>query len=546
MSSISVSGGTIVYIRQSGSNIEYSTDESVWTTITFPCTVTNTNTLSGDVILTFSTDITLTTVNDYFVCGSTNLQFGSSTLKNDGTRPIITIDGVTDYLGLVENGTSTTNGFSNISIYNLEVLSINGSTLKSTNPDWAGWIGQSYYGSGASNNYIKNCSTDGNIPIYCGGIVGGVAANNSGNLTIEGCYSTGSIGSVGGGIIGISAGANSGNVIIQSCWSSGAIDTGAGGIMGNGAQNATIMNCYSTGLIGQQSGGICGQAPGRSGGGIVYISNCYSTGNIGQQGGGIVGNFAGSVNVSNCYSLGNIANSQGGGICGVTNVGGQTITNCYACGTQSGGTGYITGSQSVVNGTYTLGSVVSTLTNNYSEAANASSGWNDTNAKSVLTGVPTTLSFGTSWIQPNGTNTPFFIRNSVYSPYSLNLITTFTQSIDKGDSTTGGVVSGYTYSILAINGVSPSSYPTISIDSTTGIITTSSSITSGLYTIMIYATKNPYNVTQFLMTIIGPTPPGPTPKPKKRKPLIYFNNTTGTTTIIKCKKCKPITIKWCL
>ena len=545
MSSIGVSGGTTVYIRQIGSDIQFSTNELIWTTFTFPCTVLNTDISGGNVIVSFSTDITLTSVNDYFICGSTNLQFGSSSLKNDGTRPIITIDGVTDYMGLVENGTSSSNGYNDIKIINLEVLSTNGSTLQSVNPNFAGWIGQSYYAKGANSNFITNCSTDGDIPIYCGGIVGGVSGSDSGYLSISGCNSTGSIGSVGGGIVAISAGANSGNVIVQSCWSSGTIDTGGGGIMGNGAQNATISSCYSTGLIGQQSGGICGQAPGRSGGGIVYISNCYSTGNIGQQGGGIVGNFSGTVNVSNCYSFGDIANSQGGGICGVTNVGGQTISNCYACGTQSGGTGYITGSQSVVNGTYTLGTV-STLTNNYSEAANASSGWNDTNAKSVLTGDPSTTSYGTSWIQPNGTNTPFLVTNSGYSPYSLQLLKIVSQTVNKGSSTPAGVISGYTYSILSINGLSPSSYSTISIDSSTGEISTTSSTEVRLYTIMVYSTKNPYSITQYGLTVSDPNPPGPTPKPKKRKPVIYFNNTRGTTTIIRCKKCKPITFGWCL
>ncbi len=544
MSSFSLSGGTTFYIKQSGSNVEYSYDNSSWSPISvFPVTIQNLSTSSGYVTIEFITDITLTTSDSYFICGTSYLQFGKTTLNSDGTRPKITIDGVTDYLGLIENGNDGLNGQSYINIDNIEVLATNGSTLKSTNPDWAGWIGQSYYGKGANNNNIRNCSTDGDIPIYCGGLVGAVCGSDSGaELTITGCYSTGAIGSNAGGIIAISGGAYSGSVIIDSCWSSGDIDTGGGGITGNGTQFVTITNCYSTGIIGQLAGGICGSGAGRSGGSTVTVSNCYSTGSIGEQGGGIFGLSVGTVNISNCYSTGNMANSQAGGICGVTNVGGQTISNCYVTGTQTSGTGYIVGSQTVVNGTYSYGTT-STLTNNYSAAANSSSGWNDTNAKSVLTGYPTLTTFGTTWIQPNGTNTAYLLTSSAYSPYSYSLLKTFTQSIEKGESTTGGVVAGYTYSILAINGVSPSSYDTISIDSTTGVISTTSSITSGVYTIMVYSTKNPYSVTQFLLTILGPIPP--TPSKKKKKKIILYNNTKGTTTIINCKKGTKTTVWWC-
>jgi hypothetical protein len=547
MSSIGVSGGTTVYIRQIGSDIQFSTNELIWTTFTFPCTMLNTDTSGGNVIVAFSTDITLTSANDYFVCGSTNLQFGSSSLKNDGTRPKITIDGVTNYLGLIQNGTSSSNGYSLMKIQNLEVLAVNGSTLYSATANSAGWIGQSYFARGAGGNFITNCSSDGDIPSYCGGIVGALPAYESGAfLSISVCNSTGSIGSMAGGILGISAGASSGNVLCQSCWSSGSIDSGGGGIAGNGVQIATIQNCYSTGAIGQQAGGICGQGAGRSATVLVYVLNCYSTGNISFQGGGIIGNLSGVITVANCYSTGNIANSQGGGICGVTNVGGQTISGCYATGTQSSGTGYIIGSQTVVNGTFTIGSVTSTLTNNYSEPANSSSGWNDTNAKSVLAGDPMTTPYGTTWIQPNGLNTPFLLTNSGYTPYSLSLVKIYSETIDQGNSTSSGIVSGYTYSILSINDSLPSVYPTISINSATGAISTTSSTQARNYRIYVYSTKNPYSVTEYFLVVNGSTPPVPPTPKKKKKPLILFNNIAGTTTIIKCKTCKPITIRWCL
>ncbi len=546
-SSISASGGSMIFIRQSGSSVEYSLDSETWNIVLFPSTIINTSPSDGYVTIEFVTDLTLTTVNDYFVCGSTYLQFGSTTLNNDGTRPTITIDGVANYVGLIQNGTSSSNGYSFMKIQNFEVLAVNGSTLYSSTSDSAGWIGQSYFARGAGGNFITNCSSDGDIPSYCGGIVGASSGSESGAfLSISVCNSTGSIGSMAGGIIGINAGTNSGNVLCQSSWSSGAIGIGGGGIIGNGVEIATIQNCYSTGIIGQQAGGICGQGAGLTGVVLIYVLNCYSTGSISSQAGGIMGKFVGTVTVANCYSTGNIADSQAGGICGETNVGGQTINNCYVCGTQSSGTGYIVGSQTVVNGTFTIGSATSTLTNNYSEPANSSSGWNDTNAKSVLAGDPSTTPYGTTWIQPNGSNTPFLLTNSGYTPYSLSLVKIYSQTINAGNRTSSGVVSGYTYSILSINGSLPSSYPTITMNSATGAISTTSTTEVRNYRIYVYSTKNPYSVTEYNLVVNEYIPPVPPTPKKKKKPLILFNNTAGTTTIIKCKKCKPITIGWCL
>jgi hypothetical protein len=53
MSSISSSGGNVVHIRQSNSNIQYSLNQTNWTNISWPCTITNTN--SGFLKIVFDT-----------------------------------------------------------------------------------------------------------------------------------------------------------------------------------------------------------------------------------------------------------------------------------------------------------------------------------------------------------------------------------------------------------------------------------------------------------------------------------------------------------
>ena len=68
----------------------------------------------------FITDITITQGNCFFLCSSDYIRIGSSSLKNDGTRPIITITNTADYYdGLIINGDNSTTGKNNIYIYNL-------------------------------------------------------------------------------------------------------------------------------------------------------------------------------------------------------------------------------------------------------------------------------------------------------------------------------------------------------------------------------------------------------------------------------------------
>jgi hypothetical protein len=321
--------------------------------------------IDAKVIVAMDENLTFTSSNNYFIINGESVQF-------NGNGYTITIENVTNYLGVIQNGTITTKGYSNFTITDLTVSS-SGSTLL----DLGGWIGQSHFGNGSSNNMFSNCSSTGNINSnisgsggilggfagvegeisatgcfssgaitgnYAGGIFGASAGNGGGgNATAINCYSSGVItGQYAGGIFGSYAGEKNGNATAQNCYSIGDINgSNEGGIFGFAAGNATAINCYSTGTItGDFSGGIAGSNFGFNAN-ECSITACYSTGNItGANAGGIVGSQVGyntnvipKVNISNCYVLGSI-NSGCGGICGgyqnnYTNFPTVTVSNCY-------------------------------------------------------------------------------------------------------------------------------------------------------------------------------------------------------------------------
>lgn len=497
---VSANGDTdTIYLQQSGSNVQYKINSGSWTSISaWPCTMTNTSSTNVLKIL-FTTNITLNTdTTRYFICGSKLLQFGSSTLNSDGTVTTVTVDGISGFLGLVRNG-SASNGYNDVSIYNIFVTAVNSATLAGD----AGWIGQIYFARGATNNLIVNCSSDGAIPAHAGGIVGQFSANNGGNLTIRACYTTGSIGSSAGGIIAESCSGSTNSVItMERCWSSGTIDTSAGGMTGNSCGinggSVSCTDCYSTApSIAGNGGGIFGITNGYGTNGSATATRCYSTGSIAGSAGGIFGGNAalssGSTSATNCFSTGDIA-SGGGGIYGTNYSGtGASASRCYTTGsTTSGTSGGIwagSGSDSV------LGS------NNYGEGNHGSSGWSDSRARTYLTGAPSTTSYGTSWSQPNGTNTAYILSASGYSPYSTTLTNSITGSVAAGNSTSAPIVSGYSYSLFQINGSTPATFDYISIGPSTGAITVLSSTPAGVYTIIVYSTKNPYSITSYSLTV---------------------------------------------
>lgn len=491
-------GGTTAYIREVSSVVEYSYDQITWDPIYWPCALFNTSTSDGVFTIEFTTDITLTTVNDYFQIFSEQIQIGSKSLKNDGTRPTIIIDGVSNYPGFINNG----NGFggagnNNIYVYNIVISASGGSIL----PYGGGWIGQAYFANSASNNYIINCSSDGDIFEEAGGIIG----RQPGSVTVIACSSSGAIDQYAGGIIGRETFTGA-TITCLSCWSTGSIGQYGGGIVGNGTGTANIQYCYSTGTIGLNAGGICGSDTGITG--RVIVGACYSTGNINSLGGGIVGYNPGDVFISNCYSLGSIAANAGGILGSLFSFGpDKTVTNCYTTGVILGSNGFIVGGYAQENGIIPLSfsppSSLNLLTN-YSEDKNGGSGWDTTNANMTLQGVPNPI-VGTNWVATT-INQPFELFNMGYTPYITSiivdgptLIRTFGLNINIGDSGIPAIIAGKTYTILQIDGTDSG---TITIDGTTGIISTTAETVPGTYTIYIRNTGS-YNITVFELTISG-------------------------------------------
>lgn len=477
MTSISANGATdTLYIQDTGGGtIQRKINDGSWTTITsWPATITNSNPGSSSRLkILFSSSITLNSSTlQYFVCGSTYLQFGSDTLDSQGNRTSITIDGLTSYPGLIQNGTLSSFGKANVSVYNLSVTSANGTTLA----DDGGWICQTYFANGVSENYIVNCNSDGTISGNGGGIVGaGAGGSTGGSLTLRGCSSSGEIGISAGGLVGYAAGGSSGSVSCEMCWSTGSIASDGGGIFGGyaGVNQATAVatNCYSTGVIQNDGGGIFGGYAGESIGQAI-ATKCYSRGEIQGNGGGIFGRYAaegfGTTSASNCYSSGSVA-TTGYGIYGVNQQAGATSTNCYA----------------------------------------ANNSWSDSTANLNLTGVPGSSGVGTTWIK-RGSNVPYELNGFGYTPYtttiinsSSELIQSYSQNITPGQSTVSALAadaSGNAFELLRIEGGVSASYTTITMSAQTGSITTTLATAVGTYTITLRSVGS-YNITTFILTI---------------------------------------------
>jgi len=373
---IQSNGGTI-YIKQDFINgTQYSFDNSNWTVIQlseFPVQIENTYVSSNDLTVLLTTDIIINSsigTNGYFILYSEHIIF-------NGANFTVTIDGIDNsvggYNGLIQNGDSSNSGFSNITLENIGVLSINDTILN----NFGGWVCQGYFGRSSTNN-VNNCYSNGDISGFaCGGILGWYTGQNGGIVTANNCYSTGSIsGYYSGGIFGGAAGYINGTVNAINCYSTGVISgQHSGGIFGGALScsngTASVTNCYSTGDIsGLESGGIIGNfnlGPQSDNGGKATITNCYSIGTIsGYYSGGIAGNWFGYnsnnlCQIINCYSVGTISGSNSGGIVGaVVGFNNSTspsytpnilIQNCYSLGNISNGSGGICGGTK--NNTYT-------------------------------------------------------------------------------------------------------------------------------------------------------------------------------------------------
>lgn len=511
--SISFPGGTTMYLRQNavGEPVYYSTDLSNWAEVYWVMYVVNSDQPLGLLHIEFLSDITFDgTVGGtggYFICGSAGIQFGSRILKQDGTRPVVTISGITDYPGLIQNGSGGGNGASSIYVMNLEIRAANGATLV----NGGGWFGQAYFGKGTagSNNIFLNCHSTGATGERCGGIIGRYA----GPVKCVSCSSSGVIGTYGGGIIGADSPSTAGSLACESCWSTGVIGTYGGGITGESTGPANIANCYSTGNMNQNAGGISGRYSGSSFGHVM--SNCYSRGVIGDYGGGIIGSECGEVILTNCYSVSTIP-ASGGGILGnlLGNSTNKTVSNCYAVGvTTHVNGGYMIPGYGDLTGAVTVGSGVVTLSNNA-----ASTSWSNTTANTALTGVPASAAapIGVNWVYA-GANMPYEIYAMGYTPYARTVITgtppamvrSFSTAVVSGDAQTGapGIIrgGGQTYAIYRITGGVPASYGGITVDRNTGVISTSRATIPGVYTLTI-RNSGSYHFTIMSLTVL-PRPP---------------------------------------
>jgi hypothetical protein len=367
---LSLNGG-LLYLKQVNSYIEYSTDNTNWSSIgtNWPVEVSNSDPKSSNVLYVVLTQNLLINNTTTGVGVNGYISVKSNWITIEGNNRTVTIKDISSspaYPGFINNGTVNNNDQkSYVFVKNMGVLSDN-SYLASG----SGWIGQSHFGNNTCE--IRNCYSNGQIDSSCGGIVG----FNSGVNAVK-CYSTGNIGRQFGD------------------------KQSAGGIFGEACSgNATY--CYSTGLS-YASGGIYGY------GSTGHATYCYSTGNMSSYSGGIyTRNCTG--NATYCYSTGTISGAiQGGGIYGSNSSG--IASNCYSSGLTTAN-----------NGIYPSDGTYPTPVNCYIANRN----WSDTAAIAALVnGVPTyngsgnVTAQGTIWIDTDNSNliaTPFVLKVFELSP----------------------------------------------------------------------------------------------------------------------------------
>jgi hypothetical protein len=171
MSTITSSGGTIGILYDAGT-FSYQIDSGSFTTISsWPVTINNISS-SSTLTVNFLSNATFSSTSDYFICGSNNIIF------DGGSKTMYIVAGI-NYLGLIQNGTSISSGYNDIICENL-IINNGGSTLITG----GGWLGQSYFGRGATGCEITNCNSN----QYClissgsGGILGSYSGTERANL----------------------------------------------------------------------------------------------------------------------------------------------------------------------------------------------------------------------------------------------------------------------------------------------------------------------------------------------------------------------------
>jgi hypothetical protein len=125
-----------IYIQDDGfGNIEYKVglSGSFLPLTFFPCTINN-NGAPTNITVFFTSNLTFNSSNNYFICGTSNIIF-------DGNNNTITLDGITNYPGLIQNGTVSFDGNNNITVQGFIVTTINGSGLSYE----GGYVCQPYF-----------------------------------------------------------------------------------------------------------------------------------------------------------------------------------------------------------------------------------------------------------------------------------------------------------------------------------------------------------------------------------------------------------------
>ena len=404
---------------------------------------TNPITINADVTVTFGSDLTLTTTSQYFIIGGDNVTIDGAGYEVDFSG-INTSSG--DYNGFIDGGSTTYSS----TVENIGCINSGSSGIIS-------YISRGNFGASSS---ISNCY------VICGGGIrfAGIAGQDN-SAPISNCYVIcgGNIAG-GGGIAGYN---NQSTGTISNCYviCGGVINFQCGGIAGS-SNSATISNCYV----------ICGGdigAGGGGGGGIAGInnsapiSNCYVIcgGNIDGNCGGIAGQDN-SANISDCYVIcgGNIG-SNCGGIAGANNS--ATISNCYVSCSNADPSNYVGSGTEPTNCAFDLDAKWTSA--GYAKLDNTSNVWTDiTNGTDLR---PWVLSAFDTAIASSTTAT------SSYGSISLN---TYGQSFANGTVYTGTNGATFTY-----NAGSNIAY---------------SSISSGTYTLGLYANDLLSNLTSFTLT----------------------------------------------
>lgn len=308
-----------LYMRNQGGATYYSSNQSTWTLAGWPITIVNSDAGNTFLYVHFTTDFIITSADQYFIAGSDNIEFKGSDI-GEAHPTVFTIYNVTDYIGLLQNGTNSNPGHSSVRIQDIFVHAVNSTLIAN-----AGWIGQSYYAGS-----VINSGSDGDIPAGGGGLIGAYSDGSS----VTNSYTTGDMGVDGGGLIG----AYSTNATVNTSYTIGGIGANAGGIIGSNSDGADVSASYSTGSIGIFGGGIIGASSANT-----SIVNVYSAGVIGNGAGGIIGAGSSGEFVAYAYTSGNTVG--GYGIYGDSNTDGSS---------------------------------------NYSEANNSAGGWTDSRAQATL------------------------------------------------------------------------------------------------------------------------------------------------------------------